>query len=532
MAKERLSMRKTKEILRLKLVCALTNRQIAASVHVSRPTVSEYLARAQRSGLGDWADIEAINEEELERLLFPASLSPTVSLERPLPDCAQIHKELRNKHVTLMLLWQEYKEQHPQGYSYTQFAYYYGEYKKKLGLVMRQEHKAGEKVFVDYCDGINIIEPDTGEVIPTQLFVAVWGASNYTYVEASRSQDLASWTMSHVRAFEHFGRVPVILVPDNLKSGVTRACRYEPDLNPTYHDLARHYGVAVIPARPMHPRDKAKVEAGVLVAQRWILAALRHRTFLSLAELNLAIRELLKKLNAKPLRKINKSRKEMFDQIDSPFARPLPERAWEYADWLLAKLNIDYHIEADKHFYSAPCRLVGKRLDARLAQGTVEIFYKGERVRSHARSFEKYKYTTHPQDMPESHRRYSEWTPSRIVAWAGKTGPKTAELVGKILETKEHPEQGYRSALGILRLERSCGKERIEAASGRALAFKSYSYKSVKRILAAGAEGFPLGRVQDNPQPLLPFHDNIRGGAYYQSPDKSASAWGQERGTA
>lgn len=517
MAKERLSMRKTKEILRLKFACGLSNRKIAASCYVSRPTVGEYLARAKHAGLDDWSAIEKLSEEELEQRLFSAQArqGPLVNA-KAMPDGAKIHEELRNKHVTLMLLWQEYKAQYPQGYSYTQFTQHYKEYKKTLGLVMRQEHKAGEKIFVDYCDGLSTLDPTTGEILPTQLFVAVWGASNYTYAEASRSQDLASWTMSHVRALEYFGRAPAIVVPDNLKSGVTKACRYEPDLNPTYHDLACHYGVAVIPARPMHPRDKAKAEAGVLVAQRWILAALRHRRFFSLAELNSAIRELLEKLNTKLLKKIKKSRRQLFEELDRPAARPLPEKPFEYAQWKRLKVNIDYHVEVDSHYYSVPCRLVGETVDVRLTQTTVEILHKGARVRSHARSFKPYEHTTHPEDMPLEHRRYREWTPSRIIEWAGKTGPSTAELVQKIIQSKDHPEQGYRSALGVIRLERSYGKERLEAACKRALAFKSYFYKSVKRILANGADRQPLpGAPGSSQEPRLPFHENIRGGAYY-----------------
>lgn len=517
MARERFTMRKTKEILRLKLACNLSIRQIAKSLGIGRKTVADYLGRAQAAGLADWAAIESTGEEDLEKKLF-ARPPGNPSICRPLPDYAKVREELRNKNVTLMLLWQEYKQQCPQGYQYGMFVNYYNEYKKKLGLVMRQEHKAGEKVFVDYCDGLSIVDPGTGELIPTQLFVGVWGASNYTYAEASLSQDLASWTMSHVRAFEHSGCVPAILVPDNLKSGVNKPCRYEPDLNPTYHEMTRHYGVAVIPARPAHPKDKAKVEAGVLVAQRWILAALRHRRFFSLAELNLAIDELLdKKLNAKPLRKINKSRKEMFDTIDRPAAKPLPERAWEYADWTRAKLNIDYHLETGKHYYSAPCRLVGERLDVRLTQAVVEIFFKGARVRSHARSFKEYKYTTHPDDMPSHHRHHMDWTPSRIIEWAGKMGPSTALLVERIIKSKDHPEQGYRSALGIIRLERSYDKARVEAACQRALVFKGYSYKNVQSILASGADRYPLpGHPGGSQQPRLPLHDNIRGGAYFQ----------------
>lgn len=515
MARERLTMRKTKEILRLHLACGLSRRQIANSINIGRKTVADYLGRAKAAGLMTWSAVETMTEEELETRLFVDNSTSACSLKRPLPDCVKLHEEMRNPHVTLALLWQEYKQQHPNGYQYGMFVLHYNAYKKKLNLVMRQEHKAGEKVFLDYCDGLNIADPQTGEILTTELFVAVWGASNYTYSEASRSQDLASWAMSHARALQYFGCVPAVLVPENLKSGVTKACRYEPDLNPAYHDLARHYGAAVIPARPRHPRDKAKVEAGVLVAQRWILAALRHRTFFSLAEMNLAIRELLEKLNTKLLKKIKKSRRQLFEEVDRPVAKPLPERSYEYAEWKKPRVNIDYHIEVDHHYYSTPFRLVGQTVDVRLTQTTVEILHKGVRVRSHARSFEKYKPTTHPEDMPLEHRRYSEWTPSRIIEWAGKIGPSAAELVQKIIESKDHPEQGYRAALGIIRLERSFGKARIEAACHRALAFKIHAYKSVKRILKCGADRSPWDGAQALRQPQLPFHGNIRGSAYY-----------------
>lgn len=517
MAHERLSMRKIKEVLRLRLACSLSERQIAASCHVARSTVGEYLARAKAAGLESWSAAQELAQTELEARLFPEIARPAGAL-RPLPDGERIHEELRNKHVTLALLWQEYKEAHPSGYGYTQFVHYYNAYKKKLDLVMRQQHKAGEKVFVDYSgDGFDVINADTGEITRAELFVAVWGASNYTYAEATLTQELPSWIGSHVRAFDYFGCAPRILVPDNLKSGVNKTCRYEPDLNPAYQDLAVHYNAAVIPARVRHPRDKAKVEAGVLVAQRWILAALRKRQFSNLAELNSAIRELLARLNERPMRKIKKSRRQVFEELDRPAAQKLPERPYEYAAWKKARVNIDYHIELEAHYYSAPCRLAGQEVHARLTQTTVEIFHQGHRVRSHPRSFERYKHSTHPEDMPEAHRRYAEWSPSRIIEWAAKTGPKTAELVEKILASKDHPEQGYRSALGVIRLERHCGCERLEAASKRALVFGSFSYQSVKRILDRGLDRAAVPQDGAAVEPRLPFHENIRGSECWDS---------------
>jgi transposase len=332
---------------------------------------------------------------------------------------------------------------------------------------MRQEHRAGEKTFVDYCDGLSVVDRLTGEMMPTQLFVAVWGASNYTYADATLSQTLPDWIGSHVRSFQYFGCVGRMLVPDNLKSGVNKACFYEPELNPTYAEMAEHYGRAVLPARPRHPRDKAKVEAGVLIAQRWILAVLRHRSFYSLSELNTAIHELLERLNTHPMRRLGKSRREVFDEMDRPNALPLPPKAYEYAEWLKVTVNIDYHIEVDHHYYSAPFQLLREKLDVRLTATTVEALHKGERVAAHSRSSVRGTHTTQREHMPPEHQRYAEWSPSRFIQWAGQTGAATAQLVEKIMATRTYPEQGYRACLGIIHLgqhlcagaSRGCGQE-------------------------------------------------------------------------
>jgi transposase len=346
------------------------------------------------------------------------------------------------------------------------------------------------------------------------LFVAVWGASNYTYAEATLSQTLPNWIGSHRRALEYFQCTPRVLVPDNLKSGVNKACKYEPELNPTYADLAEHYGCAVLPARPYKARDKAKVEVGVLIAKRWILAVLRHRTFFSLEELNIAIRECLERLNTRPLRRLGKSRRELFETIDRPGALPLPERPYEYAEWLKAKVNIDYHIEVDHHYYSVPYRLVKEKLDVRLTATTVEVFHKGERVAAHARSYVRGAYTTLREHMPPEHRKYAEWSPSRFIHWANKTGGATAQLVERIMAARTYLEQGYRACLGILGLGQRYEPERLEAAAERALKYNTCSFKSVRAILVAD-----LDRQQDTEelphQTTLPMHSNIRGKEYY-----------------
>jgi len=514
MANTRLPMRKIKEALRLKYQCRLSRRQIAHSLDISRSTASDYIDRAEQAGIG-WPLPQGLSDQELERRLFPPP--PVIAgSARPLPGFEYIYQELKAHkkfNLTLDLLWREYKEQHPDGYQYSQFCWLYRSWQKKLDYSMRQDHRGGEKLFVDYGEGLKLVDPKTGEPIATQLFVAVWGASNYTYAEATLTQQLPDWIGSHVRAFAYFGCLPKAVVPDCLKSAVTKACRYEPEINPTYAELAEHYGIYVLPARPARPRDKAKVETGVLIAKRWILAALRQRTFYSLTDLNAAIQPLLERLNTRTLRKVKKSRREIFEQFDRPQAQALPDKPYEYAEWRVAKVNIDYHIEVERHYYSVPFQLLREKLDVRLTATTVEAFVKGGRVTAHIRSFVPYGHTTLKEHMPPAHQKYLEWTPSRIISWAKKIGPYTAELVQTIIENRTYPEQAYRSCLGILRLENHYSKERLEKASARALKFRSHSFQSLRKILTAG-----LDRLQDKTQGsegAVLDHENIRGSQYY-----------------
>ena len=514
MAYTRLPMRKIKEVLRLKHEHGLGQRAIARSCGVAQSTVVEYLRRAQAAGLS-WPLPPDLSDGELERRLFPSCIAAPAA--KPPPDCEAIYSELRryrSVNLTLTQLWLEYKENHPDGYQYTQYCEHYRRWLGKLDYVMRQEHRAGEKLFVDYTDGLSIVDPKTGELIRTQLFVAVWGASNYTFAEASLTQSLPHWTSSHRRAFEYFGCVPHVLVPDNLKSGVQKACFYEPDLNRSYAELAAHYGCAVLPARPAKPRDKAKVEAGVLVVQRWILAVLRQRVFFNINDLNAAIAELLERLNTRALRKAKKSRRELFESTDRPHAKPLPQRPYEYAEWKKARVNIDYHVELERHYYSVPFRLLREEVEARLTAATVEVFYRHERVACHPRSYVAHTPTTLKEHMPPAHQHHLEWTPSRLIEWAAKTGPATALVIEKILSSRAHPEQGYRACLGILRrLVAHYGAGRVEAAAGRALRFNACSFKSMRSILERG-----LDRQTDAASPeqtALPFHENVRGGQYY-----------------
>jgi len=511
MAAERVSMRKTKEILRLYFGMGLTRRQVARSCCISHSTVAGYVRKAEAAGIG-WPLPDGLDETILESKLFPGKTIP-VSSEKPLPQWEYIHRELKRKGVTLQLLWIEYKQQYPEGYQYSRFCELYHRWAETLDLSLRQEYRAGEKMFVDFAGkGIEVRNPLTGEIKEAEIFVAVLGASNYTYAEALDSQDIPSWINAHIHAFEYFGGVARITIPDNLKSGVSRTCRYEPDLSPTYQDMAEHYGTAVIPARVAKPKDKAKVEAGVLLVTRWITAALRHHTFFSIREVNDKIRELLERLNTRKFKKLDSTRKELFETLDKPSLLPLPQTRYEYAEWKKARVHIDYHIEVDGHFYSVPYQLVGKQVEARLTAQTVAVIYKGNRVATHRRRYEKGRFTTLPEHRPEKHRKYCEWTPDRIIQWAEKTGPETAALVEHILTGRTHPEQGYRSCLGILSLAKKYSRERVEAACKRANAIKAYSYKSVKSILETGFDRQPLPEERE----VKPIeHENIRGEGYY-----------------
>lgn len=520
MPRPRLSMRKIREVLRLKWELQLSDRKIARSLGVSRSTVAEYVRRAQEAGL-TWPLVDELDDVALEGRLFPPP--PPSSVTRAVPDWEEVHRELRKKGTTLQLLWIEYRERHPDGYQYSQFCELYRRWQGKLDLVMRQDYRAGEKVFVDYAGlTLPIVDAKTGEVRQAQLFVSVLGASNYTYAEATWSQTLPDWLASHVRMFEFFGGVPEVVVPDQLRTGVKDACYYEPDLNPSYQELATHYGVTVIPARPRHPRDKAKVEAGVQLAERWILARLRRHTFFTLHEANQEIRRQLDALNDRPFKKMDGTRHQLFEQLDKPALKSLPATRYEFGEWQKALVNIDYHIEVDRHYYSVHHSLRGKRMEVRKTQTTVEVFFKRRRVAVHVRSFRRGGYTTNPDHMPKAHRAHLEWTPQRLIRWAATTGPQTAQLVRGILEARPHPEQGYRACLGIMRLSKEYSQQRLEAAAHRALSAGALSYRSVHSILKKGLDRTPL---EEQAELQLPFHHaNVRGPGYYGPPACAGTA--------
>jgi transposase len=510
-------MRKIKEALRLHSL-GLTQQQIASSCRISQSTVSEYLQAAQVAGL-HWPDVAGLDERDLTARLFPERVAAVRRGQYPLVDFAAIHRELHaHKHVTLQLLWEEYRQACPNGYRYSRFCELYHRWRSKQDLVLRQQHRPGEKVFVDWAgDTVPIYDGKTGEPRPASIFVAVLGASSYTFAEPRWTETLPDWIGAHIDAFEFFGGVPEIAVPDNPKTGVNKACRYEPDLNRTYQEMAAHYGVAVVPARPRKPRDKAKVEAGVLLVERWILAALRKRRFFSLAELDEAIAELLERLNNRPFRKREATRRTLFETLDQPALRPLPAERYQYGEWRTARVNIDYHIEFERHYYSVPYQLTGQEVELRASPATLEVFHRGVRVASHVRSSVPHDATTVTGHRPKSHQKYLEWTPSRLIQWAASVGPATAAAVERILASKPHPEMGFRSCLGVFRLAKQYSTERMEAAARRVLALNACSYQSLKSILERGLDRLPVEPAPPN-RPAVE-HDNIRGANYFDNPN-------------
>ena len=512
MPAERLTMRKIREVFRLKFDCDISNRQITKSCNIARSTVAEYLFRFQQAALS-WPLPQDIDDNQLEQLLYP-QLPTLPAHERPLPDWSYIHQQLRHKSVTLMLLWQEHKELHPQGYQYSQFCHLYRQWTNKIDPVMRQEHRAGEKLFVDYAgQTVQVYDLHTNQMREAQIFVAVLGASNYTFAEATWTQSLPDWIGSHSRAFTFFGGVAQIVVPDNLKSGVSKACFYEPDINPTYLDMANYYDTVVIPARVRKAKDKAKVEVAVQVVERWILARIRNRQFFSLRQLNETIAELLVELNNRAFQKLPGCRKQLFEALDKPALKPLPVQPYPYAEWKIAGVNIDYHIEVNHHYYSVPYPLIGKKIDVRITDTTIECFYKSQPVASHIRSYLKGRHTTVKQHMPKSHQQWAKWSPQRFINWAEKIGPHTAQLIEQILNSRKHPQQGFRSCLGILRLAKSYDDQRLEAACQRALSIGSTSYKSVASILKYNLDQKPL--LGQTSTEVGIDHKNIRGAHYY-----------------
>lgn len=502
-------MRKIREVLRLRMEAGLSIRQISHSTSISVGAIQKLLARAEAEGLS-WPLPEELTEPRLAQLFYPGA-DTRVSRQFQEPDWEKVHQELRRKDMTKLLLWEEYTAQFPNRcYSYPQYCARYRQWAKGLRRSMRQVHKAGEKCFIDYCGvTVPVVSPSSGEVRQAQVFVAVLGASNYTYAEATRSQSLEDWLQSHARTFEFFGGTPALLVPDNLRSGVSKACRYDPELNPSYHQLAEHYQVAVLPARPYKPKDKSKAEVAVQVVERWITARLRHHTFFSLGELNQAIRLLLDNLNNKPFKQLPGNRRQAFETLDQPALRPLPKHAYQYTDIKPVRVNIDYHVTYEQHLYSVPHQYVGKRLELHATEATITLYFRQAAVASHPRH-DRPGMSTQPAHMPERHRKQGEWTPERLLQWAQRLGPDIRVWVQSRLSEKEHPEQAYRVCLGLLNLGRSYPPERLNATCRIANREGLTRLKHIRAILSSNRDQLQEPLPLTTPE-LPQDHANIRG---------------------
>jgi len=514
MPAERITMRQAREIIRLKST-SISAHEISRRLGMPRSTVREALRRAESAGLS-WPLPEDMNDDALGAALYANRRSKRGHRRVEEPDWAGVHRELKRKHVTLTILWDEYIAANPDGYSYSRFCELYRAFEKTLQVTMRQTHAAGERLFVDYAgDGVPVVvDRLTGEIRMAQIFVAVLGASSFTFARASWTQTLPDWIDAHVHALNAIGGVPQLLVPDNTKTAVIKACLYDPQVNRTYAELAAHYDTAILPARPRKPRDKAKVEQAVLIVERWLLGRLRHRTFYSLAEANTAIGELLTHLNEeRPIRRLGATRRQLLEQIDRPALKALPTEAYEYCEWRTCRVGIDYHVDAGLHYYSVPYRFARAEVDVRLTARTVEIFLKGERIAAHMRISGNRKHTTIPEHMPSAHRRYAGWTIERIRQDARLIGPATAALCEQILEARPHPEQGFRACLGIVRLAGPYGAERVEAAAERAIEIGARTYGSIKSILDNKLDRHPAPKRATDAAPIQ--HANIRGPRYY-----------------
>lgn len=505
----RLSMNKISELLRQRFALKRSYRDISRSLNMSISTVSDYLARTRVAGV-TWPLAEGLSEEELYQRLF---LPVEPISERPLPDWEYVQKEVRKKGMTLLLLWREYRDQHESGVGYAQFCGLYRRHSKGKDPVMRQIHKAGEKTFVDYS-GMKMewIDPKHGDIFEAEIFVGCLGASQFIFAEATKSQQLPDWINSHCRMFEYFGGVSELLVPDNLKSGITKAHRYDPDVNTNYQHFSEHYGVAIVPARANEPKDKAKVESAVGIVERQILAPLRYRTFLSLGEINAAIHERLTILNNQPFQKMKTSRRELFETIDKPALKPLPASRYQYAQWKKAKVHVDYHVSIEDHCYSVPYKYIGKTIDIRLAFNMVECFYQNERIATHERNYKKYGFSTVREHMPKAHQEYANYSIEMVKESLKRIGPNAIAFAEHMMNSRPFKEQAYRGCFGLTRLGGRYGDDRLEKACAKAIAAGATRYQHVESILKNNLEEVPISSSE---HVELPIHDNIRGANYY-----------------
>ena len=500
-------MRKIKDVLRLKHDTRLSHEQIAGSLGISKGVVAKYVGLAAAAGL-TWPDVQACDEITLERRLLAAPQRPRSHVQ---PDYGRAHQELRRKGMTLMLLWEEYRADHAedQTYSYSQYCDNYRRFAKQLKRSMRQIHRAGEKLFIDFA-GPTVALSDGARA---HIFVAAMGASSYTFACATPRETMVDWIESTVKALTFFGGVTQLIVPDNPRAMIADPNRYEPRANDTVLDFARHYGTSVLPARPYHPQDKAKVESAVQVVERWVMARLRHQRLATVHEVNLAIQPLLEQLNHRPFQKLPGSRASTFAALDAPALLPLPAQRYEMADFKTVRVDIDYHIEVEGHRYSVPHALVGQALEARITTGVIELLHRGQRVASHVRNHRRGDFSTIAEHMPAAHRAHMEWTPQRLIHWGQDIGVATAVVVTRLLEERKHPEHGYRACLGLLALAKRYGKPRLEAACVLALQIGVCRYRHVRDILANNRDQSQLTVTDDW---VSPDHAHVRGPTYYQ----------------
>lgn len=509
MPAKRLSMRKIKEILRLHFELNLSERIISTSLGCSRSAVGDYIKKSITAKI-TWKDIKDLPDEQVESFLFSKNISRKKAAELPMEE---IHLELKKKYVTKELLWHEYKNKINWQGSYSLFCMRYRDWSRGRNIYMRQQHNYGEKLFIDYAGPtVKIYDLNTNSSKDAQIFVCALGGSNYTYAEASWSQNSENFISSHIRAFEYFGGVAKILVPDNLKSAVDIPSKYESEINKSYLKLAEHYNCVVIPARVRKPKDKAKVESAVLLVERWILACIRDKKYYSLSTLNEDISILLEKLNSKKFKKLPGSRKSIFTEYEKPALIPLPKTEFEHSNFKLTRVGLHYHIEYDKNYYSVPYTYARKEVEIRVTLNTIEVLYRNARIASHIRQYSVNKWSTQLEHMPRSHKEVVEWTPEKIVNCAKSIGEYTSNIIEKILHSKEHPQQGFNSAFGIIRLKEKYGEERLEACCYRAYKYNIISYRQINNLLKNGCDKIPF--VEEEISKIIQ-HENIRGTEYF-----------------
>lgn len=513
MAGRRVKVRFIRQILTYRLDTGISAEQTARALKVSKGTVINTVKRFSQSGL-PWPLPSDLSDSVLENRLYPP-LHGTDVADSALPSQSYIEQELAKKHVTLQCLYDEYTASTSTPISRASF-YRYCRKQRHPAPSMAVEHRGGDLVYVDYSgDGLFYTDARSGERHDVELFCCCWGLSSFSYAEATESQKKRDFTQSHVRGFRYFGVIPHGLVPDNLKSAVTRACPFDPVINPLYAQMGQHYGIAILPARVRKPKDKAKIESGVLHIQRFILARLRNRQFFSLAQVNAAIRELLDEFNDRPMKDYGyQSRRERFERLDRPHAQALPRDPFRITDVKHEVLvGKNYHVRYADRFYSVPFEYVGKRVTIRRSGGMVEIIYDNQQLARHLYSHRKFGYSTKAEHMPKAHQFVKGLTPGWLIAQAAEIGENTVAALSTIMRRSEHVQQGFNAALGVLRLAKAFTPQRLEAACSRCIHYNTVNYRSLKAVLSQNLEKQPLPgkeRNSNSADTSTLVHENLR----------------------